>query len=354
MSKYIECGRMAARACVFACALAIAVQPALAEEQHQHHDHSGPNARPDDHAPIGVMGEHLHGAGEWMVSYRYMKMHMDGNRDGKKGESRGDVHDDFMVAPDEMDMEMHMLGFMYAPRDFLTFMVMVPFVKKSMDHTTRMDAEFTTKSTGLGDISATALIKLWRNDDHNVHLNAGLSVPTGSISERDETPMSMGANVVIPYPMQIGSGTLDLLPGITYNGERDDISWGAQARGTIRLGKNKHDYRMGNNYLLTGWGAYQVLDWMSAGLRMQYNQWFNYKSKDERITGDMIIVPTADPDRRAGKRLELGPSVNLIALNGPLAGVRVGVEALFPLVRDLDGPQLETDWTLIAGLQYAF
>jgi len=38
--------------------------------------------RPDGHAPIGVMGDHTHEAGEWMLSYRYRLMFMDGNRDG--------------------------------------------------------------------------------------------------------------------------------------------------------------------------------------------------------------------------------------------------------------------------------
>jgi len=354
MSKYIDGGRLAVRACAFACAcfLASGVATATEERSQDPEAHHHEVARPDDHAPIGVMGDHMHAAGEWMVSYRYMKMHMDGNRDGTSGESQADVLEDFMVAPDEMDMEMHMLGFMYAPRDYLTLMVMVPFVKNTMDHTTRMGAEFETESTGLADISATALIKLWRNEDHDVHLNAGLSFPTGTISTRDDTPAE--DNAVIPYPMQLGSGTLDLLPGITYNGRHEDFSWGGQARGTVRLGKNKQNYRKGNDYLLTGWGAYQLADSVSAGLRMQYKQWFNYKSSDDRITGPMIMVPTADPDRRAGKRLELGPSVNLLVPHSAFEGVRLGFEMLFPLVRDLDGPQLETDWTLTVGLQYAF
>jgi len=34
------------------------------------------SARPDGHAPIGVMGEHTHKAGEWMLSYRYRNMFM--------------------------------------------------------------------------------------------------------------------------------------------------------------------------------------------------------------------------------------------------------------------------------------
>ena len=33
-------------------------------------------ARPDSHAPIGVMGEHGHKAGEMMLAYRFMAMDM--------------------------------------------------------------------------------------------------------------------------------------------------------------------------------------------------------------------------------------------------------------------------------------
>ena len=39
---------------------------------HSHHNHF----RPDSHAPIGVMGDHLHHKGGLMVSLRYMDMMM--------------------------------------------------------------------------------------------------------------------------------------------------------------------------------------------------------------------------------------------------------------------------------------
>lgn len=38
------------------------------------------SVRADGHAPIGVMGDHTHAAGEWMFSYRYMRMEMGGQR----------------------------------------------------------------------------------------------------------------------------------------------------------------------------------------------------------------------------------------------------------------------------------
>jgi hypothetical protein len=36
----------------------------------------------DSHAPIAVMGDHLHAKGEWMLSVRSMSMQMDGTIQG--------------------------------------------------------------------------------------------------------------------------------------------------------------------------------------------------------------------------------------------------------------------------------
>ena len=98
-------------------------------DHHHHHNHQHGNA------PIGVMGDHLHPDGEWMVSYRYMFMRMDKNYDGSDSISDAEVlGSGYMVAPTDMDMEMHMLGIMYAPTDWLTLMGMVNLVDLSMNH----------------------------------------------------------------------------------------------------------------------------------------------------------------------------------------------------------------------------
>ena len=95
------------------------------------------SSRPDGHAPIGVMADHTHEAGEFMLSYRYMRMYMQGSRDGTDAVASVDVLDDFMVTPLEMPMNMHMAGLMFAPSDAVTLMGMVNFIDQSMDHATR-------------------------------------------------------------------------------------------------------------------------------------------------------------------------------------------------------------------------
>ncbi|MCG8590471.1 MAG: transporter [Proteobacteria bacterium] len=322
--------------------------PAPASKSHS-------SSHPGDHAPIGVMGDHLHEKGEVMLSYRYMRMRMDGNRDGTNDLTIAEILDpageNFPVTPTDMDMQMHMLGIMYAPTDRLTLMGMIPYIKFEMDHETRMGTRFTTESEGVGDVKLTALYGLFRDELHGVHLNAGVSVPSGSINERDETPMG---RVRLPYPMQTGSGTWDLLPGLTYTGQADWLSWGAQALGTIRLGRNDLSYRLGHRYDLTAWGAVSPLSFASFGLRLHWEDFADISGDDDGLNPAM--VPTADPNRRGGERLNGGVSMNLLAPESwpVVGGHRLAIESLWPLYQSLDGPQLEVDWNVIVGWQAAF
>ena len=310
-------------------------------------------SRPDSHAPIGVMGDHTHAKGETMLSYRYMYMPMEQNYDGDSTISDRRViapgGAGYMVTPTRMEMEMHMFGVMHAPTDRLTLMLMAPFTFSSMDHLRRDGRRFTTESEGWGDISLTGLVKVYESGRQHIHLNLGVSAPTGSIDEKDFVP---GPGVTqLPYPMQLGSGTWDLLPGITYLGRGEQFSWGAQLRGAIRLDENDNGYTKGNSATATAWVARQLCDWSSASLRVTGSTWDNYDGRDRELKLGAAVVPTADPDLRGGTRIDLGLGLNFKL---PLEGHRLAVEAALPVYQDLDGPQLGAEWMLTAGWQFAF
>jgi len=309
-------------------------------------------ARPDGHAPIGVMGDHTHNAGEFMFSYRYMYMDMNDNRIGTNKVSNQKVLEDFPVTPTDMSMQMHMFGLMYTPTDYITLMGMLPYVKKSMNHLSRTGVRFNTESEGIGDIKFTGLVKVYDSHRQRVHLNAGMSFPTGSIDEKDATPM--GPNQQLPYPMQLGSGTFDLLPGITYLGQYCNLSWGSQVSGVIRLGENDRDYTLGNALDTTAWGAWDWYNWISTSARLDWQFWGNIDGADPAL--NPALVPTADPDLRGGNRLDLLFGLNFLVDRGPrfIKGQRLAIEMGFPIYQDLDGPQLGTDFILTAGWQYAF
>ena len=306
--------------------------------------------KPEGHAPIGVMGDHAHDEGESMISYRYMFMDMDGNRSGSHRIGNTEVLSNYMVTPTDMEMHMHMLSFMYAPIDDFTLMAMFPFTEISMNHLTRAGTTFKTQASGLGDIQITGLWKLLDGRSHRAHFNAGVSLPSGSIDERDDTPA--GAQSKLPYPMQLGSGTVDLRPGLTYSGEHERVSWGSQAIGTVRLGENDNDYTLGDRFDASMWGAYAPSDWLSGSLRIAYQHWGNIDGADPDL--NPMMISTADPDLRGGTRWDLGIGMNFYVPEGPMEGFRLAGEMLLPFYQDLDGPQLETDLTLVFGAQMTF
>ncbi|NIR60538.1 MAG: hypothetical protein GWO02_14015, partial [Gammaproteobacteria bacterium] len=61
-----------------------------------------------------------------------------------------------------------------------------------------------------------------------VSLPLGLSLPTGSIDERNEDhPVAARQDELQPYGMPLGSGTYDPVVGILYQGSRSPLWWGA-------------------------------------------------------------------------------------------------------------------------------
>lgn len=304
-----------------------------------------------------------------MFSYRFMTMFMQGNRDGSSRLSPEAIvttaanrfanppmmPPTLRVVPLEMTMQMHMFGMMYAPNDRVTLMGMVNYIDLDMDHITYMGAmgttplgEFTTQTSGVGDTKLSALIRLADAAAHRWHANVGVSLPTGSIDETDTilTPMNTQPTPRLPYPMQLGSGTYDLLAGVTYSGGSDRWGWGSQWQSTIRTGSNDEGYTLGDKHQLAGWLSYQLHPRVSASARLTYSDRGNIDGIDALI---MAPVQTADPDRHAAKRTDLGLGANFVL---PGERQRLALELSAPVSQRLDGPQLETDWQLTLGWQF--
>ncbi|XSG81655.1 MAG: hypothetical protein ACPW61_11315 [Methyloligella sp. ZOD6] len=331
--------------------------------------------RADAHAPIGVMGDHMHHAGEWMLSYRFMNMNMEGNRIGDDEVTPQEIVTSvpnrffgspmqpptLRVVPTEMSMDMHMFGFMYAPTDNLTLMAMLNYAEKEMSHitfagpmgTTEL-GRFSTRSDGLADTKLSALYRLYDDEVNHFHLNLGLSLPTGDIEQtgRVLTPMGMRPILRLPYGMQLGSGTYDLLPGLTYTGRSGDFTWGAQYRAEIRLeDENDEGYAWGDRHMVTAWAAYEWAPWISTSLRMEASTQDAIDGIDPNI---MAPVQTANPAFYGGEEVGLFLGVNTVGQTGIWRGHRLAFEFGLPVYQDLNGPQMEEDYQFTVGWQKAF
>ena len=281
-----------------------------------------------------------------MVSYRYMFMSMDGNRDGTDNISTGSLP--YMMKPVSMDMQMHMVGAMYTPMEGLTVGLMLPYKQYDMDMLmgpalTRMSIS----SEGFGDLKVNGIYRLWNSTTQQLSFNLGLSLPTGSIDEKN------GAGNRMPYSMQLGSGSYALIPGITYAGLANGWGWGAQASATVQLDENKQDYRLGEKYTASVWGLRDVCRASALSLRFKGTRQENIHGADTGLIPGAAMSPLADPNLRAGPRVDALAGIDFRPQE-MLKGLRLALEGGGPIYQHLDGPQLKTDWMIIGGLQYTF
>ena len=315
-------------------------------DEHKHHDHSSHRI---SYAPAGIMGDHQHGKGKLMFSYRFMYMDMGGLRSGDSRTSFASNvlsgGGDYMVLPRDMQMEMHMLGVMYGLTDKQTLTLMVPYVRNVMDHTTAMNADFTTESEGLGDITVGLLHELYRAKNLDVQLKLAFGLPTGEITHKDRTPM--GHNT-LPYPMQIGSGSYSFKPAVTATYLQDKWSYGAQLSGTFFMGQNNSGYRRGEIYTANLWAGRDITEKLRATLRFQATNEEDYHGQSSRINPNMI--PTADSELRGRFRLDVFPGLDYLITDSN----RIAFEVGLPAYERVDGVNLETDYTVNVTLQTSF
>jgi len=337
--------------------------------------HDGQNAaRADGHAPIGVMGDHMHSAGEWMIGYRFAHMSMSDSQLGSES-----VTPDWIVTnapnrffgnpmqpaslrivPLEMEIDMHMAGLMYAPTDWLTLTAATSYLSKEMEAvtyqgmigTTRL-GNFSTQSSGWGDSKLIAMFRLYREGNAHIQFNAGVSLPTGSITETDQvlTPMGTRPEMRLPYGMQLGTGTFNLMPALTYTDRFENTAWGAQYAGTFHIDENAEGYAHGDSHQISGWISYQAAPWISGSIRLTGRTQSTIDGIDLNIMGP---ASGADPDNHGGDRIDLSFGVNLIGQEGLIFDHRLALELILPLHQEANGLQMRPDWRVMIGYQKAF
>lgn len=304
-----------------------------------------------------VLGGHTHPAGEAMVGYDYMHTSMTGLYQGTHQISSSQAFGEgFGVVHTDMEMDMQMIDAMYAPSDRLTLMTMLNYKTMSMEHLRSDGSTFSQWAQGFGDVEAMGLITILgdiRKGGNRLVLNVGMSFPTGSIGIKDHAEGNPNApDALLEYIMQMGSGTYDPMPGLTYLGDSGRWSWGAQNMETVRFGLNDHGYRLGNEYRLSAWGAYGITDWFAPSLRLDGSHWGEITGSDPGLANNP--TPEGRSYLRAGDRLDLLFGLNFLIPKGIFKCSRFMIEGGIPVYQNLEGPQLGTAWMLSAGFTYGF
>jgi hypothetical protein len=317
--------------------------------------------------PIGVMTDHLHPKGEWAFSYNFMNMSMQGNLVGAQSVASETLLNTYMMAPDQMQMQMHMFMGMYGLTNRLTLMTMLHYNRNNMSmvmmpmeqmmnmpgmNMTMMDMPSTCSSTGLGDTKVWALYKLRERGRQRIVLAGGLNLPTGSTRAKGTT--LLGENTRLPYMMQLGSGTLDVFPAITYTDGRNKWYWGVNMEGSVPLGTNRQGYAWGPKIKSSAWMSYKWSNWLASSLRVEATAGGKIIGYDPLIAPLMLNDPCADAANTGGKRASAYLGLQFSQLGRILPGASAQIEFGMPFYQNLNGPQMGLRQTLQAGLSYAF
>ncbi len=364
--------------CCFAVLSFFSISVHAEEMDHSQHgsNHDMSEHGSHDTATSSMHIHHEHGADGFMFEYKFMRMNMKGLLDGTNSVNSNSISAarmgvmgpapgfDYRMSPTKMTMDMHMLMAMYGISDKISIMGMLHYLNNEMDMVMHMqmpsgmpmgDMFGSMDTSGIGDSRIDIMYQL----NSGLTTSLGLSLPTGSIDEKitmtmNGTNISTGAAMTpivngplqAPYSMQLGSGTYDLVPAVTYSKSLGVWSIGGQATYIFRIGENDNQYTLGDQLEVTAWGTYSINPGFTLSSRINILNWEKIDGQDPDI--NPMMAPTSDPDASGGKRIDL-----LFGLSGHINKYHMlSAEIGVPIYQDLNGPQLETD--VLYGVSYQY
>jgi len=175
---------------------------------------------------------------------------------------------------------------------------------------------------GWGDTIFGPELRLAHGQNYHLQFSPMFSAPTGRVDFKT-------AGVFTHYGMQLGSGTWDFWPSITYTGRADRLTWGTQVLGIVRMEEeNESGYRLGDVLQITGWVSYRFANWISASVRGLYTEQGEIEG---HYNGPHNHSSPPDLQFNYGGRFwDIGFGVNTVVPGGPLKGLRLSAEWLQP------------------------
>jgi len=306
--------------------------------------------RPDGLAPTGVVGANMLRTGRLLFTAEYSQGIFDQNYVGFHRVSAASILNSFPYAQRQLFQQTENMFLSYGVTDDLTLQFNMPFEQSSLNYSNAGGGSSNASFAAQGDVKVTALYSLYRQPGAQIHLNFGMSVPTGQLNPQN-LPISQ-STPNFPYVIRTSSGTYDLLPGLTYRGQNQSSTWGAQTSGVVHLGTNHWGYQLGDVLDITAWYSRRWSRHWATSARIDGQIWGNIQGADPRLNSSLSAVNQTGT--AAGSRINLMFGANFYLPHLRVPGQIFSVEAGFPVYQALDGPQLGLNWLLNAGWNIMF
>ena len=296
-------------------------------------------------------GKQSNQASPWTLNYQYKTAEFEGYLDGTQSLSFDDVlgppssgsGKTFPVVPTTITQTAHIFTAGYQLNEQWQGYISVPYIQQKTDHIALAPGyeTFTIETDGIGDTVISASYTF--NSDSWI-LSLGASLPTGSIDEQGDTPRPTGnPQEQVPYTMQLGSGTYDFPVELSYqNSSSPNLSLNAST--IIRTGTNNRDYRLGNNYSLSGRYKVDLSSGLQgyAGLTFQYSDSIHGQDDSLLLGEPPTIYPASitNPDLYGGKKINSTFGLLLKMSKDYQLNIELGK----PIYQNLNGPQPKEKW----------
>jgi hypothetical protein len=293
-------------------------------------------------------------------------MEMNGLVKGTACVSQNDVFVNYLMAPDKMRMDMHMLMAMYGISDRLTVMSMFNYSVNSMEMSmfptetmnmpgmtmNSVSASSSMTSSGMSDFKIHFMYGIIKKSKNQLLLSLGLSLPTGSVKLLGTSTDMMYASKRLPYSMQLGSGTFDFLPCVNYLFQTNKLTFSTQISSTIRSTVNTIGYKLGNEVISNSWVSYKWLRGFSSSLRVEGAVLGSILGNDQTLYKFNEL--SANPANYGGKRVNgfIGSSFQFET--GILKNNRLSIEYCVPIYQNLNGVQMKNNHSLFLSWSYRF
>ena len=210
-------------------------------------------------------------------------------------------------------------------------------------------------SRGLSDTEL-GLVKRFADPQSQLKTRVAISVPTGSIRQKDSTTINMGrrGNVtverILPYQGQLGSGTYDIIGEVDHKTTfLSQWVWRNKLKYVGRTGRNDLNYRLGNEgKWISEFNAPVYGKYLTAMVGGTYKRWGAVTGPNpvlEEMKKSMPFpVELEDLYAKPGERLE---TYAALKTGFPMASAGIlAVELGRPLTSYVSGneTELKTDW----------
>ena len=285
---------------------------------------------------------------------------MAGLRRGTSNRSTNDALVQYMMAPRKMNMYMSNVSVGYAFCDRFFAGIMGMYMSKDMEMIRRNGIRSSMYSQGAADTMIMTKTLVYADDylvpKSQVSLLLGVSIPTGSIDQDEK-------GALLPYSMQLGSGTFDPFIGVLYEGSRTPFWWGANISYLARTYENYKSYNLGDEFRCDFYGMYQVRYDLVGELQIKGKYAGDIEGEAQEIEqdGDGHVMSNPnnpfmsnlfDPDNYGGSTVELTAGIQWQPFHNHILNAQFTV----PIFQNLHGTQLEKDYnaTLTYYIEFPF